>query len=78
MEEQPEEETFSALPDPPKYLVTGGCGFVGRKIVEALRKGGQRVLVLDHKPYPEIPAWPGNDSAVTQWQLLLRRSVERS
>jgi sterol-4alpha-carboxylate 3-dehydrogenase (decarboxylating) len=60
MEEQPEEEIFSALPDPPKYLVTGGCGFVGRKIVEALRKGGQRVLVLDHKPYPEIPAWPAS------------------
>eukprot|EP00656_Telonema_subtile_P055661 TRINITY_DN8684_c0_g1_i2.p1 TRINITY_DN8684_c0_g1~~TRINITY_DN8684_c0_g1_i2.p1 ORF type:complete len:541 (+),score=137.12 TRINITY_DN8684_c0_g1_i2:148-1770(+) len=53
MEETDEEHTIND----PTYLVTGGCGFVGRKIVEALRKGGQRVLVLDHKPMPDIPAW---------------------
>ena len=33
------------------------CSFIGRKIVEALRKGGQRVIVLDRKPMPDIPAW---------------------
>jgi len=33
----------------PLYLVTGGCGFIGRKLVDALKQGMQRVRVLDRK-----------------------------
>ena len=31
------------------YLVTGGSGFLGRKLVECLKKAGQRVRCLDRK-----------------------------
>jgi len=52
-----DDEQDDRPPNGAVYLVTGGCGFIGRKIVEALRKGGQRVIVLDRKPMPDIPAW---------------------
>lgn len=31
----------------PHYLVTGGCGFIGRHLIRTLIKGGARVTVLD-------------------------------
>ncbi len=37
-----------------KVLVTGGCGFVGRHLVERLAKDGHEVVVLDLKA-PERP-----------------------
>ncbi len=36
------------MSDSPRYLVTGGCGFIGSHLVEALAARGCRVLVLDN------------------------------
>ena len=39
-----------------KALVTGGGGFLGKKIVEMLLKRGDEVLVLGRSKYPEVEA----------------------
>ena len=31
-----------------KYVVTGGCGFIGSHIVEALAEEGHEVVVVDN------------------------------
>lgn len=35
------------------YLVTGGAGFIGRRVVERLLADDERVIVLDRQPAPE-------------------------
>ncbi len=44
----------STTPDPSgrASLVTGGCGFLGRAVVDALADRGDRVTVLDHRIDP--------------------------
>jgi dihydroflavonol-4-reductase len=39
----------------PIDLVTGGCGFIGRHVVAALRAGGASVRVLDLAPADDLP-----------------------
>jgi nucleoside-diphosphate-sugar epimerase len=43
----------TASPNARASLVTGGCGFLGRAVVDALAARGDRVTVLDHR----IDAW---------------------
>ncbi|HEV8390272.1 MAG TPA: NAD-dependent epimerase/dehydratase family protein, partial [Dongiaceae bacterium] len=43
-------------------LVTGGCGFIGRHLVEQLTARGERVRVLDLRPLD--PALPGVEQVV--------------
>ncbi|MGH3321139.1 MAG: NAD-dependent epimerase/dehydratase family protein [Streptosporangiaceae bacterium] len=51
-----------------RFLVTGGCGFVGTGLVRALRAVGARVKVADLRPFPdpEVPTVVGDlrDDAV--------------
>ncbi|MFN3516336.1 MAG: TIGR01777 family oxidoreductase [Novosphingobium sp.] len=46
----PATELSAALPAGLAILVTGGTGFVGRRLVEALAQGGHRVIVLSRNP----------------------------
>lgn len=46
----PAAELSAALPAGLAILVTGGTGFVGRRLVEALVEGGHRVTVLTRDP----------------------------
>lgn len=46
----PAAELAAALPASLSVLVTGGTGFVGQRLVEALAAGGHRVIVLSRKP----------------------------
>ena len=36
-----------------RLLITGGSGFIGRRIVGALRDGGAEVVVADLRPHPD-------------------------
>ena len=36
------------MPPRPKVLVTGGLGYLGRHVVEALLRAGREVVILDH------------------------------
>ncbi|HVJ43152.1 MAG TPA: NAD-dependent epimerase/dehydratase family protein [Dongiaceae bacterium] len=38
-----------------RTLVTGGCGFIGRHLVEALRERGDEVRILDLRPWQGKP-----------------------
>ena len=46
-----------------RILVTGGCGFIGRAVVAALRQEGTPVTVADREPPP--PGWDEGVTVVT-------------
>lgn len=53
----------AAVPDPPRVLVLGGTGFIGRQVVAALLARGVRPIVGSRHPrrraarLPDAPAW---------------------
>jgi nucleoside-diphosphate-sugar epimerase len=57
----PETEASSSSSTLPKFLVLGGCGFIGRHLVEFLLDKAEIIHVIDKTP-PEI-AWLNSDHA---------------
>ena len=55
-------------------LVTGGSGFIGQHLVEALHDRGHRVRILDVRP----PSAPGPDVEFAQGSVLDGAAVERA
>jgi UDP-glucose 4-epimerase len=37
----------------PRVLITGGTGFIGRRLVRSLMESGTEVTVLDRRPFPD-------------------------
>ena len=56
------------------YFVIGGCGFLGRHIVEAFLNRGDSVAVFDIiQKYDDVPFYSGDISDETQVSQALKK-----
>lgn len=57
------------------FLVIGGCGFLGRHIVEGLLQRGDSVAVFDIvQRYDDVPFYSGDISDEAQVSLALQKA----
>jgi UDP-glucose 4-epimerase len=60
-----------------RFLVTGGCGFIGRHLVNSLVSLGKRVVVLDNRPVA-FGSGPGSAVDLIEGSISDDHDVERA
>ena len=60
-----------------KYLVTGGCGFIGGHIVDELTEGGHSVVVIDNLSSEGSDSFYFNESRNVSYHKVDIRDFEK-
>ena len=62
-----------------KYLIIGGCGFLGKSIIDSINKNGNEIIVFDRVEYKskQILSYVGNASDIELIKtIVLKNNID--